>query len=76
MTPAPILLPAPTPAPDPSGPSAGFVSPPSAPAQWVLHAAGWAADRPWLLGVAAGLLVAFVAVRNLVDLADGGEDEL
>jgi hypothetical protein len=32
-----------------------------------MHAAGWVADRPWLLGVAAAALVAYVAGRNLLD---------
>ncbi|WP_432844316.1 type IV secretory system conjugative DNA transfer family protein [Dactylosporangium sp. CA-092794] len=62
-----MLLASPSPAPSPSGPGAGLVSPPSPPAQWVLHTAGWAADRPWLLAVAAGLLVVYVAGRNLLD---------
>jgi hypothetical protein len=68
VRPPPILLFASsTPAPSPSGPGAGFVSPPSAPARWVLHAAAWAGHRPWLLGVAAALLVAYVAGRNLLE---------
>nr|WP_112673851.1 DUF87 domain-containing protein [Micromonospora saelicesensis] len=57
----------PTPASGPSGPGAGVIPPPSAPTRWVLHAAQWAVDRPWLLGVAAALLVAYVAGRNLLD---------
>ncbi|KAB1932129.1 type VI secretion protein, partial [Micromonospora sp. ALFpr18c] len=65
MTPLRAL--SPMPAPSPSGPGAGLISPPGAPARWVLHAADWAAGRPWLLGVAAALLVAYVAGRNLVD---------
>jgi hypothetical protein len=36
------------------------------PASWVLHAAGWAAHRPWLAAVAAVALAAFVAGRNLL----------
>ncbi|WP_435204973.1 type IV secretory system conjugative DNA transfer family protein [Micromonospora sp. bgisy143] len=55
-----------SPAPVPSGPGAGVIPPPSAPTRWVLHAADWAVDRPWLLGVAATLLVAYVVGRNVV----------
>ncbi|MGC9668470.1 type IV secretory system conjugative DNA transfer family protein [Planosporangium sp. 12N6] len=62
-----LLFPSPTPAPSPSGSGAGFLPPPSAPTRWVLHAAAWAGHRPWLLGVAAALLVAYVAGRNLLD---------
>ncbi|MFC0565079.1 type IV secretory system conjugative DNA transfer family protein [Plantactinospora siamensis] len=65
MTPLHAL--SPTPAPSPSGPGAGLISPPGTPTRWVLHAAHWAADRPWLLAVAAALLVAYVAGRNLID---------
>ncbi|MFF0099728.1 type IV secretory system conjugative DNA transfer family protein [Micromonospora sp. NPDC005257] len=56
-----------SPTPSPSGPGAGVIAPPSAPTRWVLYVADWAVDRPWLLGVAAALLVAYVAGRNLVD---------
>ncbi|MEO3773947.1 DUF87 domain-containing protein [Micromonospora sp. B9E7] len=56
-----------SPAPGPSGPGAGVIPPPSASTRWVLHAAQWAVDRPWLLGVAAALLVVYVAGRNLLD---------
>ena len=67
MKPPPLAsLLSPTPAPGPSGPGADLVPPPGAPAQWVVHAAGWAVARPWLAGVAAGLLVSFVAARNVV----------
>jgi hypothetical protein len=34
----------------------------------VIDTAGWAAHRPWLLGVAAAALVVVVAARNLIDL--------
>ncbi|OKI45482.1 helicase HerA domain-containing protein [Micromonospora sp. CB01531] len=34
--------------------------------RWVLEAAEWVGQRPWLLAVAAGLLVAHVAGRNLL----------
>ncbi|MGA8114111.1 MAG: type VI secretion protein, partial [Actinocatenispora sp.] len=39
---------------------------PDAPIRWVLHATDWAAHRPWLLLVAAGLLITYVACRNLL----------
>ncbi|MEV7331377.1 DUF87 domain-containing protein [Micromonospora sp. NPDC093244] len=61
----PPLVASPTPAP--SGPGAGVIAPPSAPTRWVLQAADWAVDRPWLLGVAAALLLAYVAGRDLLD---------
>ncbi|MFJ6949846.1 type VI secretion protein, partial [Micromonospora aurantiaca] len=41
--------------------------PPTVPTRWVLHTAEWVVDRPWLLGIAAALLVAYVAGRNLLD---------
>ncbi|RQX59839.1 type VI secretion protein, partial [Micromonospora chalcea] len=63
----PSLVASPAPAPSPSGPGAGVSAPPSAPTRWVLHAADWAVDRPWLLGVAAALLVVYVAGRTLLD---------
>ncbi|RLK23811.1 type IV secretion system coupling TraD/TrwB family protein [Micromonospora sp. M71_S20] len=63
----PPLIVSPAPAPSPSGPGAGVISPPGAPTRCVLHAAQWAVDRPWLLGVAAALLVAYIAGRNLLD---------
>ncbi|MEV7267927.1 type IV secretion system DNA-binding domain-containing protein [Micromonospora aurantiaca] len=65
MTP-PLAL-SPAPAPSPSGPGAGVILPPAAPTRWVLHAVDWAVDRPWLVSVAATLLVVYVAGRNLVD---------
>ncbi|TNH31819.1 DUF87 domain-containing protein, partial [Micromonospora orduensis] len=61
----PPLVASPTPAP--SGPGAGVIAPPSAPTRWVLQAADWAVDRPWLLGVAAALLLAYIAGRDLLD---------
>ncbi|MEV0811493.1 DUF87 domain-containing protein, partial [Micromonospora sp. NPDC050200] len=57
-----------TPSPGPSGPGAGFVVPPAGPTRWVLDAATWAGQRPWLLAVAAAALVAYVAGRNLLAL--------
>jgi hypothetical protein len=54
-----FLLASPTPTPSPSGPGVGVVSPPNAPARWILHAADWAGHRPWLLAVAAALLVTY-----------------
>ncbi|KKK06916.1 helicase HerA domain-containing protein [Micromonospora sp. HK10] len=56
-----------SPAPSPSGPGTGVIAPPNAPTRWVLDIAQWAVDRPWLLGVAAALLVVSVAGRNLLD---------
>ncbi|GAA3292638.1 ATP-binding protein [Dactylosporangium vinaceum] len=69
MSPPPdiVLLASPSPAPSPSGPGAGFVSPPSPVAAWLIDAVHWAAGRPWLLAVAATLLVVWVAGRNLLD---------
>ncbi|MDH6466053.1 energy-coupling factor transporter ATP-binding protein EcfA2 [Micromonospora sp. A200] len=58
----------PTPAPGPSGPGAGFVVPPTGLSRWILDAAAWAGQRPWLLAVAAAALVVFVAGRNLLAL--------
>ncbi|MFG1833900.1 type IV secretory system conjugative DNA transfer family protein [Micromonospora chersina] len=40
--------------------------PPTGATRWVLEAAAWVGQRPWLLAVAAGLLVAHVAGRNLL----------
>ncbi|MBC9006767.1 DUF87 domain-containing protein, partial [Micromonospora aurantiaca] len=57
----------PVPSPSPSGPDAGVILPPTAPTRWVLHTAEWVVDRPWLLAVAAALLVASVAGRHLLD---------
>ncbi len=65
MSPPPSLSPS-TPAPGPSGPGADVIVPSSAPAQWVLDAGAWAWQRPWLLGVAAGLLVAYIAGQNIL----------
>ncbi|QGN49778.1 DUF87 domain-containing protein [Micromonospora sp. WMMC415] len=61
MTPPIPLFASPAPSPP------DVITPPGAPARWVLQAAEWAADRPWLLGVAAALLTAAVAGRNLLD---------
>ncbi|MGK5680183.1 type IV secretory system conjugative DNA transfer family protein [Actinoplanes sp. URMC 104] len=55
-----------TAAPGPAGPGADVVAPPSAPAQWILDAGAWAWQRPWLVAVAAGLLLAYVAGQNLL----------
>ncbi|GAA4595784.1 hypothetical protein BJY16_001793 [Actinoplanes octamycinicus] len=60
------LLPSLSPAPGPSGPGAGVIPAPDAPAQWILHTLAWAAQRPWLLTVAAGLLLVWIAGRNLL----------
>ncbi|MCO1593752.1 type IV secretion system DNA-binding domain-containing protein [Micromonospora sp. RHAY321] len=68
MTPpatASALLP-PTPAPDPSGPGAGVVLPPTGLTRWLIDAAAWAGQRPWLLAVVAAALIASVAGRNLL----------
>ncbi|MFC4148026.1 type IV secretory system conjugative DNA transfer family protein [Micromonospora mangrovi] len=43
-----------------------MVAPSSVPARWVLDAAGWAQQRPWLLAVAAAALIAAVAGRQLL----------
>ncbi|MEV6370098.1 DUF87 domain-containing protein [Micromonospora musae] len=53
------------PTPAPSGPSVG-VAPPTGAARWVLDIAAWTMQRPWLLAVAAAVLVAYVAGRNLL----------
>src|SRR5204863_3219624 len=37
------------------------------PTRWVLHAAGWAYHRPWLLGVAAAALVLWITARSVLD---------
>ncbi|MGC4808754.1 type IV secretory system conjugative DNA transfer family protein [Micromonospora sp. DT233] len=60
------LLPPPSPAPVGTAPSSTV---PSSPAVRVtLQAVDWAADRPWLLGVATGLFLVWIAARNLVSL--------
>ncbi|MEV5691974.1 type IV secretory system conjugative DNA transfer family protein [Micromonospora globbae] len=61
MTPLP-----PSPAPTPADP--GSAIPPSPATRWIPQAVDWTADRPWLLGIAAGLFLAWVAGRNLVAL--------
>ncbi|WP_441149127.1 type IV secretory system conjugative DNA transfer family protein [Micromonospora sp. L32] len=38
------------------------------PTRYVIDGAGWAAQRPWLLAVAAGALVAYVSGRSLLAL--------
>ncbi|MCX4387318.1 type IV secretion system DNA-binding domain-containing protein [Micromonospora peucetia] len=58
----------PTPAPGPSGPGTSFVVPPTGPSRWILDSAAWTAQRPWLLAVAAAVLVSVVAGRNLLAL--------
>ncbi|GGS10142.1 hypothetical protein GCM10010169_63650 [Micromonospora fulviviridis] len=40
--------------------------PPTGATRWMLEATAWVGQRPWLLAVAAGLLVAHVAGRNLL----------
>ncbi|SBT65659.1 AAA-like domain-containing protein [Micromonospora sediminicola] len=52
--------------PHPTGPDADIVVPPTGATRWLLEATAWVGQRPWLLAVAAGLLVAHVAGRNLV----------
>ncbi|WP_238449925.1 helicase HerA domain-containing protein [Micromonospora sp. 4G55] len=42
--------------------------PPTGSARWVLDAADWAAQRPWLLAAAATVIVAWVTARNLLSL--------
>ncbi|MFE9206624.1 type IV secretory system conjugative DNA transfer family protein [Micromonospora sp. NPDC007230] len=54
--------------PSPSAPGTDVLPPPTGPARWLLDAAGWAAQRPWLLAVAAAALVAYIAGRNLLQL--------
>ncbi|MFI6163048.1 helicase HerA domain-containing protein [Micromonospora haikouensis] len=57
------------PAPSPTfGPGAGPVAPPAGPGTALVDAAVWATQRPWLAGVAAGLLAVWVAGRNLVEI--------
>ncbi|MEU4677910.1 DUF87 domain-containing protein [Micromonospora sp. NPDC023737] len=53
------------PTPAPSGPIVG-VAPPTGAARWVLDIAAWTVQRPWLLAVAAAVLLAYVAGRNLL----------
>ncbi|MBQ0896033.1 ATP-binding protein [Micromonospora sp. U56] len=67
MTPRHSILAA-APTPHPSGPSTGFVVPATGPGRWVVDAAGWAVQRPWLLAVAAAALIASVAARNILGL--------
>ncbi|MCW3818601.1 type IV secretion system DNA-binding domain-containing protein [Micromonospora sp. DR5-3] len=58
----------PPPVPSPSGPGTDVLPPPTEPARWLLDAASWAAQRPWLLAIAATPLVAYIAGRNLLQL--------
>ncbi|MFI7075057.1 helicase HerA domain-containing protein [Micromonospora sediminicola] len=59
----------PPPAPSPTiGPGAGPIPPPTGPAAALVDAAVWATQRPWLAAVAAGLLIVWIAVRNLVEI--------
>ncbi|MET7752372.1 DUF87 domain-containing protein [Micromonospora sp. NPDC005367] len=53
------------PTPAPGGPGVG-VAPPTGAARWVLDIAAWTVQRPWLLAVAAAVLLAYVAGRNLL----------
>ncbi|MFC0505027.1 type IV secretory system conjugative DNA transfer family protein [Micromonospora costi] len=52
----------------PSEPGANVPMPPAAAGEWVVDAAAWAAQRPWLLVVAATAVAAYVTGRNLVAL--------
>ncbi|WP_019901938.1 helicase HerA domain-containing protein [Salinispora arenicola] len=52
--------------PDPAPSDSGGIAPPTGASQWVLDVAAWAAQRPWLLAVAATALIAWVAARNLL----------
>ncbi|MFG1952445.1 helicase HerA domain-containing protein [Micromonospora sp. NPDC048830] len=54
--------------PTPSPPGTDIPTPAAGPARWVLDTAAWAAQRPWLLAVAAAALIAYVAGRNLIAL--------
>ncbi|WP_076469979.1 type IV secretory system conjugative DNA transfer family protein [Micromonospora avicenniae] len=53
------------PTPTPGGQGVG-VAPPTGAARWVLDIAAWTVQRPWLLAVAAAVLVAYIAARNLL----------
>ncbi len=68
MTPLSLLVDD-TAAPRPSGTGAAVIAEPITPpagSAWGEHAAVWATQRPWLAAVAAGLLVGYIAVRNLL----------
>ncbi|MFG1888085.1 type IV secretory system conjugative DNA transfer family protein [Micromonospora sp. NPDC049051] len=54
--------------PGPSGPGARVVVPPTGSTRWILDAAAWVGQRPWLFAVAAAVLVSVVAGRNLLGL--------
>ncbi|MEW2427808.1 ATP-binding protein [Micromonospora sp. NPDC047644] len=59
----------PTSAPGPTiGPGAGPIPPPTGAAAALVDAAVWATQRPWLAAVAAGGLIGWIAVRNLVEI--------
>ncbi|WP_431895486.1 type IV secretory system conjugative DNA transfer family protein [Micromonospora haikouensis] len=63
------VLASPPPVPSPTfGPGTGSVPPPTGPGAALVDAAVWATQRPWLAAVAAGLLVVWVAARNLVEI--------
>ncbi|WP_435124482.1 helicase HerA domain-containing protein [Micromonospora tulbaghiae] len=53
------------PPPDPTSPGSAVV-PPTGATRWVLDAANWVGQRPWLLAVAATCLVTYVAGHNLL----------
>ncbi|MEU2616439.1 type IV secretion system DNA-binding domain-containing protein [Micromonospora sp. NPDC007271] len=54
--------------PAPAGADPGSTIPQTPATRWILQAVDWATDRPWLLGVAAGLVLVWVASRNIVAL--------
>ncbi|MDG4795059.1 DUF87 domain-containing protein [Micromonospora sp. WMMD1082] len=60
----PLLPVASPPETDPVDPDTSIVEPPVT--RWVLDAADWTLQRPWLLGVAACLLLAWIAARTVV----------
>ncbi|MET7949062.1 DUF87 domain-containing protein [Micromonospora sp. NPDC005324] len=61
MTPPPTTSP-------PTLPETDVPTAATGPARWVLDAAAWAVQRPWLLAVAATILIIYVAGRNLLAL--------
>ncbi|WFE61681.1 ATP-binding protein [Micromonospora sp. WMMD712] len=55
-------------APGPTfGPGADVIAPPTEPGAALVDAVVWATQRPWLAAVAAAVLAAWIAARNLVD---------
>ncbi|QDY11174.1 DUF87 domain-containing protein [Micromonospora sp. HM134] len=60
---SPLPVPSPT-----SGPGSGAVPPPTGVGAALVDVAVWATQRPWLAAVAAGLLVAWVAAWNMVEI--------